>query len=90
MAKVSAVPAGGISGKPLKWLNKAVIYVVVTFLAAVILVPFFGWFRRPCRPKGIFSPGRRSGFPIRRSGTISGRPGWRCLLTATCSTRFLS
>lgn len=41
MAKVSAVPAGGISGKPLKWLNKAVIYVVVTFLAAVILVPFF-------------------------------------------------
>ncbi|MGG6311922.1 carbohydrate ABC transporter permease [Paenibacillus macerans] len=41
MANTSSASSGAISGKQLKRFNKALVYVVVTLLAAVILVPFF-------------------------------------------------
>lgn len=41
MENASPASSRALSGRPLKWLNKTLIYVVVTFLAVVILVPFF-------------------------------------------------
>ncbi|MNM79098.1 L-arabinose transport system permease protein AraQ [compost metagenome] len=41
MENASSASPRALAGRPLKRLNKALIYVIVTFLAAVILVPFF-------------------------------------------------
>lgn len=41
MENASSASPRALAGGPLKRLNKALIYVIVTFLAAVILVPFF-------------------------------------------------
>jgi ABC-type glycerol-3-phosphate transport system permease component len=41
MENASSASPRALAGRSLKRLNKALIYVIVTFLAAVILVPFF-------------------------------------------------
>ncbi|SMF11715.1 carbohydrate ABC transporter membrane protein 2, CUT1 family (TC 3.A.1.1.-) [Paenibacillus barengoltzii] len=41
MENTSTARTQAVSGRTWKWVNKTIIYVIVTFLAAVILVPFF-------------------------------------------------
>lgn len=41
MENASTARTQAVSGRTWKWVNKTLIYVIVTFLAAVILVPFF-------------------------------------------------
>lgn len=41
MQNASSARLRTVSGKSAKWFNKCLIYVIVTFLAAVILLPFF-------------------------------------------------
>ena len=41
MENTSTARTQAVSGRTWKWVNQTIIYVIVTFLAAVILVPFF-------------------------------------------------
>lgn len=41
MENASTARTQAVSGRTWKWVNQTIIYVIVTFLAAVILVPFF-------------------------------------------------
>lgn len=41
MENTSTARTQAVSGRTWKWVNHTIIYVIVTFLAAVILVPFF-------------------------------------------------